>query len=107
MISWRTDGTLEGTILLTPDGQYVRRDQLLDVDDMLYFVSRIGIWRTKGISGDIQVLFDEPQATGFLDFIGRTKDLLFFKFDDGYHGVELWALPLEGEPSRIPDWQQY
>ena len=87
---WRSDGTGAGTTLvkdLDPRGDS-NPSVLTDVDGTLFFTADGGIWKSDGT--DAGTVFVTEAYGGFAG-LGST---LFYAFDDGVLGPELWALDL-------------
>jgi ELWxxDGT repeat protein len=106
---WRTDGTVDGTRLISP---FVRSTQLLGrVDDALLFMrrrtiiqenssqQRVELWRTDGTAGSMRrissfVELDTGNGSVALD------GALYFVANDGMHGKELWRTDGTPEGTR-------
>ena len=87
---WKSDGTAAGTVLvkdINPGGDS-NPCCFADVNGTLYFTAGAGIWTSDGT--DTGTVFVTETESGFLN-VGGT---LFFAFDDGIPGSELWALTL-------------
>jgi ELWxxDGT repeat protein len=101
---WRTDGTASGTTLLKDiwnESSQPGRPALSAFGGYLYFAADDGtgdgieLWRTDGTANgtalfkEINVESAEPASSNPFDFL-VAGNYLYFKADDGDHGVELW-----------------
>jgi ELWxxDGT repeat protein len=105
---WKSDGTTEGTVLLTDiftgtGGSYPR--DFTEVFGTLYFSADDGVhgrelWQSDGTAAGTFMVADlcsgacSSAPTNLAPWHTPSNSTLFFKADDGLHGVELWALPL-------------
>ena len=105
---WKTDGTAGGTRLVKSFTSWSGPNHLTAVGDQLFFVggdaqSGYGLWRTDGTQRGTRLLLDwelspvivfPTDGETFLGpKIGWLTDVrgeLYFQFDDGRHGPELW-----------------
>jgi ELWxxDGT repeat protein len=101
---WRTDGTASGTTLLKDiwnESSQPGDPALSAFGGYLYFAADDGtgdgieLWRTDGTANgtalfkEINVESAEPASSNPFDFL-VAGNYLYFKADDGDHGVELW-----------------
>jgi len=88
---WKTDGTTNGTILVS----YIKNSNLqglTKVNDTLFFVDSGGhrLWKSDGTAAgttlvkDIYLNIENPSS------LTNINGTLFFNADDGIHGEELW-----------------
>ncbi|NTU82022.1 MAG: carbohydrate-binding protein [Chloroflexales bacterium] len=90
---WRSDGTPDGTILLTTGVSI----NLTAVGGTLFFtmddgISGMELWKSDGTpNGTVRVKDIFPGAWGSNPHaLTAVDEILFFAADDGRHGVELW-----------------
>jgi ELWxxDGT repeat protein len=107
---WKSDGTAEGTSLVKVINPVKRMDflysglhDLTAVGSNLFFSGSDGadgsaLWRSDGTAeGTVIVKELTPAGNGQYDFLGGPSSLtavgsnLYFVFDDGIHGKELWS----------------
>ena len=84
---WKSDGTLPGTVLVKADPTLSNADNLVNVNDMVYFRSHNGgLWRTDGTeAGTIHLTGSEN--VWYMKGVGS---ILLFTIDRGNNVVELW-----------------
>jgi ELWxxDGT repeat protein len=104
---WKTDGTARGTRLVKSFANWSGPNHLTAVGDQLFFVggdrqNGYGLWRTDGTQRGTRfllawelspVIVFPTDGTFFVPKIGWLTDVrgeLYFQFDDGRHGSELW-----------------
>jgi ELWxxDGT repeat protein len=105
---WKTDGTARGTRLIKSFANWSGPSHLTAVGDQLFFVggdrqNGYGLWRTDGTQRGTRLLlswelssvivFPTDGETFIGPKIGWLTDVrseLYFQFDDGRHGPELW-----------------
>ena len=88
---WMTDGTTAGTALLKDVGS--GPSNLTISGDVFYFNTSTGLYKSDGTNaGTLLVKKDFSLAAGekFRE-LGSVDDRLFFSFDDGVKGFELWT----------------
>ncbi|TVR92989.1 MAG: hypothetical protein EA418_12570 [Wenzhouxiangellaceae bacterium] len=91
---WRTDGTVEGTIKLTPSP----RVEIVQLGNIILFSrsdndTGAELWRSDGTpEGTTMVKDIRPGQSGsFPRYFFVFQDRVFFVANDGEHGEELWA----------------
>ncbi|MEZ0579403.1 ELWxxDGT repeat protein [Nocardioides sp. MH1] len=91
---WRSDGTKEGTAVVK---HYTGIGEMADVEGSLLFVARdrsghVALRRTDGTKAGTSMVkdFGAHPAHG-PDHLTTVGDRLYFSFDDGVHGRELWT----------------
>jgi ELWxxDGT repeat protein len=93
---WKTDGTADGTVMLTDSTQAGPLNPV-NVDGTLIFeeydgAGGISLWRSDGtVAGtfmfaDINAGSDSPVVANMVS----VGDIAYFQADDGVHGLELW-----------------
>ncbi|HEY4641550.1 MAG TPA: hypothetical protein VII75_09420 [Thermoanaerobaculia bacterium] len=96
---WRTDGTTAGTFRIASfahDVCSVMRD-----DRWAYFIAKPGrVWRMDLESGETSPLIDLKGYVSTDAGVALAGSKLFYAGDDGVHGQELWALPIDAHPRR-------
>jgi ELWxxDGT repeat protein len=93
---WSTDGTAGGTAPVLPvvEGERPRNPtSLIAFQGALYFRDETGLWRSDGTAAGTRLL--KAFASISEDGVPPSRltpagDRLFFRADDGIHGVELW-----------------
>ncbi len=100
---WTTDGTAAGTVPVLPvtTGQRPRNPSPpVLFRDALYFFARdnanpaeLDLWRSDGTAAGMQIVKSlapwNPEP-GFDPELTAAGDLLYFRAEDGVHGLELW-----------------
>ena len=105
---WFSDGTVEGTNRLIEAEEYLYRTSIQVVDDELYIgisteSSGQELWRSDGtVEGTIQVADINP-GVGDSEpkYMTESDGSVYFVADDGFHGRELYRVPLEPEPIPV------
>ena len=95
---WVSDGTTEGTIRITPNNGYASGNEVLAIDDQLFFagsgINRLGIevWVSDGtmegttLTKDIYENGQTSNPREFTAFDGQ----LFFVADESFNSSDLW-----------------
>ncbi len=83
---WMTDGTIAGTIQLTPDTSFVRTYSYAVLNNRLYFTSANSIWYTDGTASGTKILVSIPDTDTFIYTLAALNDKLIF-FYSGKLGV--------------------
>lgn len=92
---WKTDGTAEGTVLVTNTVKSPR--SLRVVDDQLFFVASSRqrgdeLWKSDGTAAGTAIVKDirtGARSSG-IQSLFHAEGVLYFAADDGVHGRELW-----------------
>ncbi|MEZ4917856.1 MAG: T9SS type A sorting domain-containing protein [Saprospiraceae bacterium] len=101
---WRTDGTTDGTYMIkdvNPGVGNSHCESFFPTDSFVFFIASDNVhgselWRTDGTSGGTFLVKDiNPGPTGSMyfgqgDVFYLFNNMLFFRADDGVHGMELW-----------------
>ena len=92
---WRSDGTVAGTMDITPGDLNHYQKNLLDIHGRLYFTEQIDgnhsiLWKSQGTGKSTAKescgVFEEPDPQNFF-LVDKT---LYFTANDPKHGRELW-----------------
>jgi ELWxxDGT repeat protein len=105
---WKTDGTARGTRLVKSFANWSGPIQLTAVGDQLFFVggdrqNGYGLWRTDGTERGTRLVLawefssviqfpinGETFVVPKIAWLADVKGMLYFQFNDGRHGSELW-----------------
>lgn len=97
---WRTDGTYEGTFLLTSlengretldPGSFALKGDSLFFFNAPEFGTDKSIWVSDGTVGGTRMIY-EYNGTGFSqDYITRVNNIIYFTAHNNAHGEELWV----------------
>jgi ELWxxDGT repeat protein len=84
---WQSDGTTEGTILLSGVGM---ARELENVNGMLFFAADFRLWKTDGTASGTTKVSDISQSGAFMRDFANVDGMLFFNATDFQHGAEIW-----------------
>jgi ELWxxDGT repeat protein len=106
---WKTDGSEQGTVRISnvdagglPRGFLIYPQHLTSVGEMLFFLAfdfkyGLELWTSDGTHSNTYMVKDvhpDPNFAGYLypaSHAAATSELFFYTFEDGQHGLELWA----------------
>jgi ELWxxDGT repeat protein len=97
---WTSDGTANGTTMVTAGAANSYPEHLLVVNGVLYFGTAEGLWKSDGTAaGTVLVkgfIYSLPSGSTFngesedTRVITAVNGTLYFAANDGIHGAELW-----------------
>ena len=105
---WATDGSEAGMVQLTTNDVSLRG---LGPNVVYFRVRRAGdeLWQSDGTqegtvraqAGTVRVV-DTDSRSDKNTMATEINSRLYFIGDDGFHGAELWQIPIESEPTSVP-----
>jgi ELWxxDGT repeat protein len=100
---WISNGSIAGTINVTASEVAAYPARLTNIDGTLYFTSSMAsvdeIWSTNGSPGEMTLHGQVYRTSNAMGELTRSGEALYFAFDDGSHGAELWRLAVPPRPA--------
>ena len=97
---WKSDGTEAGTVRISD----IHGDPLASVSGTVYFANNdeagTELWKSDGTEeGSVRVTDINPGPDSSMNKYPASvaNGNLYFTADDGFHGYELWSMPLEAD----------